>query len=422
MIWRALIFIFFSSPALAAPLDLRATLALALQNAPRFNTAEREAELAEIGRKNARAAFLPKVDLSTSVGVRGKSPAQGDSWAPTSAASATLSETLYDNGDSIAGYRIATLAETQSKLNLLETRDQLFLEIVDCFFQFSYERRALAVQEQQFEALRRQFELVDAGYRQGLRTRKDYLRFRSERSRAEIDLTRARNNLNLARQELQRLVGSEAPLDFALDASPPPLQIPPALVLKDHRQWRIAELEAEAQRLRTGVARRKFWPELLLTAGASWNDSNYIGTSRRFREQDQADWFGTVTLRYNLLDWGVRRREGATAAIQEEIAANNRRDRLLRLEEDMNKLRLNHGQLLEDFRLSQERLELETSSFSLLSQEYRQGKVQYLDYITSLRDQASANLSYQTSVYELKKSYYRQQYHLGRLHEAIFGP
>ncbi|RZA07241.1 MAG: TolC family protein, partial [Proteobacteria bacterium] len=343
----------------------------------------------------------------------------------TSGLTAQLSENLFDNGLSIDRYKIANLREEQATVQALDNRDQVFLEIGQRFYQYSLDRKLLALQEDQFGILKKQFGIVSEGYQQGLRTRKDYLRFRSELNRFEIEYLRAKNTLQVSRQELLRLVGAPADstasgLDFALDEKEPKLEKLAPLNLENHRQFKITSLNTAAQAIETRIVRRRRWPELSLTLGATYSANDYINGAFGFTEGDTLNWNAGLVLTYNILDWGIRARDAESAALTESITGNARTEQLLRTGEEITRLRLDYDQLAENFRLNRELLDLENTNLAAITRDYRQGQVQYLDYITSLRDLASARSQYYSTLYDLKKSQLTYRFHQGTLYEAIF--
>ncbi|RZA08692.1 MAG: hypothetical protein EOP11_04050, partial [Proteobacteria bacterium] len=150
----------------AAPLSLAEAIRYALDHSPRIDTAAKEATIATLARKNAGAAFLPTLDVTANLGRRGYSPtfpetrtaADGSLIFPginpwTSGLTAQLSENLFDNGLSIDRYKIANLREEQATVQALDNRDQVFLEIGQRFYQYSLDRKLLALQEDQFGIL-----------------------------------------------------------------------------------------------------------------------------------------------------------------------------------------------------------------------------------------------------------------------------
>lgn len=406
----------------AAPLTLPQAVAYGLEHSPTLNSSQRETLIAEMNRKNSVAAFLPKLDLTANHGLRGANPENNpNKWS--SSLSVDLTENLYDNGQSFTNLRTSRLAEEISRIQLLQSRDQLLLDIASQFYNHNLAVRTLEVQREQHSILRKQYEMVESGYRQGLKTRKDYLRFKTQLNRADIDLVNSQDSVTKAEQELKRLMGvplnsPEQPV-FAIDESAPPRDAPAELRVDENREYRIAQLQNESQRLQEEQTRRRLWPELYLSGGANYGSSSYLNSGRSVRDNDSTSWNAVLSLRYNFLDWGTRRREAAIAGERTAITENANTSRLLSLRQELERLRLDIRQLRENFRLGTELLELEKGNLALIDSEYRQGKVSYLDYITSVKDFASARIGYYSSLYGLKRGLLTQHFHRGTLYETI---
>lgn len=414
--------IFAGNFAHAAPLNLRDAAVYALKNSPAFNSAERESLIASLERRNAGAAFLPSLDLNSSHGLRRTFPStETNPWV--SSLSLDLSANLYDNGQSITRYRTAGLRAEENEIRLAQSRDKLFLDIAQEFYRHAQAAKNLEIQKEQHEVLRKQYQYTESGYRQGMKTRKDYLRFKTQLSRSEIDLVNSQETVRRSRQELKRLMGvplasAEDP-EFVVDDSKPAQENPAKIPLEGHREFRIAQLQEESDRLQENQVRRRLWPELGVTAGASYGSNGYLGTGTAFHERDSLGWSALVSLKYNFLDWGTRSRDAQIALERSEISGNTREDRLLSLRLELDRLTADFLQLRENFRLGEELLSLERRNFELMSSEYRQGKADYLDYITSLRELAAAKSSYYSSLFDLKRGILSQKFHQGTLYETI---
>jgi outer membrane protein TolC len=405
-------------------MTLRDLAAYALQHSPSLNSAQRETLISTLERKNSGSAFLPSLDLSTAHGWQRSEPPSGSSpW--TSNLSLELAETLYDNGQTITRHKTSKLREEEAGIQLLQTRDQLLLDLAEEFFRHSLATKELEVQEEQHALLKKQYQMVEAGYRQGIKTRKDYLRFKTQLSRADIDLVNAKNALVRSEQALMKLIGmplgANESISLAVDDSKPGAEPIASIPIENHREYRISELENGIQRLEESQVKRRLWPELSLTAGATYGSGDYLGTGAAFTANDRLGWNALLSLRYNFLDWGTRRREARIAGERTEIQLNASESKLLDLRQQLASLRLDLQQFRENFRLGSELLELERRNLALITTEYRQGKVQYLDYITSLKDFASAQVGYYSSLYQLKKGLLTQKFHQGTLYETILG-
>jgi len=414
-----------ASSASAAPLTLNDAASYAVRHSPALDSSQRQALIAEDERLNARSAFLPSVDFSSAHGLERTYPKAKvtEPWA--SNFSLNLAETLYDNGESITRHRIATLQEDIARENLLRDRDRLLYEVAAAFFQYSLARKSLEIQQEQHAVLKLQVELVKESYRHGVKARKDYLRFQTQLNRSDIDLLGARTTLQKAELALRRLLGvplsSTEPLEFLVDESRPPPVRPADTKLASHRDFRLAELQRRVSDLSSELVRRKLWPELGLKATATYGSSDYLFTGVPPHESDRLTWNALITLNYNILDWGVRRRNVEIAANRAAVRSNELEAELLLLREEIEKLQVDIRKQQEGFALSDDLLKLERANLQLITNEYREGKVQYLDYINSLQNFADAKSTYYTSLYDLKRGILARRYHEGTLYEALQG-
>ncbi|MGZ3692694.1 MAG: TolC family protein [Bdellovibrionota bacterium] len=406
-------------------LNLEQTVLFAVERSPRLNTILRQTTISRYQRKNVFAAFLPTLDLNTTHGIRGNSPRTSDNpW--TSDFSLDLTENLYNNGLNISQYRISRLKENQANEQYLLERDKLCRDVAQEFLKFSLAARTLEIQEAQQKSLRKQFDLIASGYRQGWKPQRDYLRFKAQVSRTEIEILNAQNALAKAKEHLLNVmavdINGKTPVDFEpVEEKPFLTKIPEsAPSLTDHRQYRIAQLQKEISRVEAEIVHRRLWPELNLTTGAAYKSGNYLGPdTTSFTSNDHVEWNALLGLKFNFLDWGTRSREAAIATEQALIQENETSGQLLDLREELNGLMLDLHQKQKTYELSQELLQLELKNLLNLTEDYRQGKVLYLDYIAGLESVSSARVSYYSSLYDLQQGSYSYLYHQGTLYEAF---
>ncbi|RYZ70232.1 MAG: hypothetical protein EOP05_13590, partial [Proteobacteria bacterium] len=256
-------------PAPSQTLNFKQTIEYAVENSPSLKVYKLELAARELEYKNARSVFFPMLDLSTSAGLRETNPTTNPSNR-VSTLDLNLSETLYDNGVSFTRYNTAQLQRDIAKLSYENERDQLALSVGQEFLRYSLSANLVDVQEQQFDIINKQYSTVSGLYRQGIRTRKDYLRFKTELRRAEIDFLQAKNSLSRSRVELNRLLGveiRETVPNFAFTALPLQFNIVENLPARapnidDHFRYRIASLQRRVYQNDVKLVRREYWPQL----------------------------------------------------------------------------------------------------------------------------------------------------------------
>lgn len=403
-------------------LSLRDAIRFAVENSPALAATKAEVEIADSEKSKAVAGFLPQLDLATGQGLL-----SGGTQRAGSVASLSLTENLFDGGLSILNYDSSSLRKKIADLAYANARDQLALAVAQQFARLSLNRNLLEVQEKQYEIIRKQHQTIESLYKQGIKTRKDYLRFTTEMRRSEIELANARIAIDRASVELRRLLGKVA--DGAVQAAefqPMPVdyktveKLPTSKPdIKNHFQYRIATLQTEVFSNDATVARVKFWPQLGLTAEAVRTEDDYLGVGRGLSDGSGTNWSLLATIKWNLMDWGIRRQDIHIADQRKLVQERQIKDRLNLFTAENENLMLNVRQSLSNFNLSKELLDLEAKTYEFLQVEYQNGKVTYLDLIVGLRDLLNARVKLFTSYFELHQLMFQYRYHEGRLYDSI---
>ena len=412
------------------PMGLEDAIRYAVEHSPRLNTFARERTIGRYTRQNVLAAFLPSLDLTTTHGIRRDSPlTTANPWASDFALD--LTETLYDNGQNITQYRIARLREEQTNETFLLERDRLSRDVAQQYLRLSQTIRALEVQQSQFDIIRRQFDLVASGYRQGLKTQKDYLRFKAQLGRNELDIENARIAVDRETERLKSLIALpvDDPTSFRFSPVAAAAQVPaiPTEIpeLKENRVFHITERTNAIAKLEASLVRRKVWPEITLSSGVNYRTANYVNYgnfAERFTENDRLSWNALVGLKFNLFDWGIRSRDAAIALERQLIQENDSALKLIDLREELTNLMRELRVKQKDYQLSGDLLELEKRNLRGLTEDYRLGRVGYLDYITAVESLGTAQLKFYSSFYDLQQARYNYLFQKGTLYDEIQKP
>ncbi|MBX6363987.1 MAG: TolC family protein, partial [Gemmatimonadetes bacterium] len=234
---------------------------------------------ARAGRRVARGAFLPTLS-ATSVLSR--------SDASTSAPfSAITDQDSYGGGLAASldlltgGRRGAELARTDAEARAAEAelvadRYAVVLGAKRAYFEVLRAGELVRVAEARIARAELGLRIAERRQRAGTATR-------SDRLRAQLELTGGRTQLNAARDTLQsaayalgRLVGANGPVGARAPSSldPRPLSLPDsaivALAVREAPAVRAAAAAAEAGRAATRSARSQYFPSLKLTGGYLW--------------------------------------------------------------------------------------------------------------------------------------------------------
>lgn len=413
-----------TSSARAAVLSLKDTLQYTIENSPNLQNAKKAQDIATLSRKTRQTLFFPSLDLQAIHGLQGSDPTPLASNT-ASQFSLFLTETLYDNGANWTQYKIAKLQSEKSEVAFKQERDRLTQTTANAFMRYSLLRRILTVQQQQSRLVQSQANLVTKDYESGVRTRKDFIRFKTQARRADIDLVNAKDALEKSKEDLIRIMGvplnSTEEFEFIADQNEPDLNSLPTAkpILENHYDFKLSELQMRIEERQVDLVDRKYYPEIFLTSGITYQSQDYINTGRSFEDNRNTSWNALITLKYNLWDWGQRNRDRQIANLQKDTQSNNLRRTLLSTRADIENLMLELARLKENYSMGEELLSLEKTSLSILERDYRQGQAQYLDFVAGLNNFASAQINFYTTMYNLRQGLYNYHYHQGDLYEYV---
>lgn len=425
-------FVFFLSPfSSEAQVSLQDAIAYAHLHSPRVSTARQTQELRGLEYKNSVAKLLPSVDLTAVHGLQNNIPINSNYTLFTPNASSPwisslnlgLTETLYDNGVSLNQTRVTKMAQELADVAFQKARDLLTLDVMKEFYQFSLLDALARLKEQQRATLHKQFSTLSHQYKQGLKTKLDFLRFKAQLQRTEIDVLHALKDQASSSVALQRLLGrgeEEAPLSFIpVEVSHPqkeealfPKDVP---ALEQVYDYKLAQIQGEINNSEVRLAVRRYWPQVFLTGGVNYSNFNYVNSVSPFAAGSQLSWTLLLTLEYNFWDWGVRRRDMRIAEINRNVLQNDLSLNLLQVGADLRTLGVTSERLKGDYLLSKELLSFENENYLNLALQYQEGKVTFLDLITSLNNLLDAKIQFMTSYFRALQNLAQYQYYKGTL-------
>lgn len=399
---------------------------LAEKNSPVIQKAKNNLEIAEMELKNVKYAMFPQLNLESKTGLINNSPYdRGTPWA--SELSLTLRQVFWDddNNSNYTRYKKKWNEWSRVKLESEYQRDEQLLKVVNAYFDWSSSLELREIDENKRDLLRRQFNVLEAQYKQGLKTKRDVLRIETEIKRLEIDILRRDNEVDLNFQKLASLIGiSKKDLDAqdieGEEAKPfgilkgDATEIP----ISEHRQARIFKLREEEARYETQLWERKFWPRLSLENELKYLSKDFIdnGTNSNIWDNDSLTLQSMLVLRWAVWDFGTKKREWEIARVRERIVRNEDEQNLLDLSVVLRDVFLKLRENRENVRTTRELLVLEQQAYSILEAEYRNGRAAYLDLITNLNSLIDARSKFMTSYFGFKKQQMLYSFHKGELY------
>jgi outer membrane protein len=409
-------------------MTLEEALKYGLTHSPTLSSALKRRDIADMDVKTRKSAFLPSLDLEGTHGLQethpeSTVPGSTDPWV--SGFSLKLTETLYDNGESITRLKQAKLQRQLAELGAEKERNQLILNIVSQFYDFSIAQKRAEAQRDLYSNLEKQTKSVSFQYRQGLKTRKDYLRLKSQVQNAEVTTRSAESALEKASIQLHKLIGAPftgekmvfEPLDVNRASGEAPRAAP---ALENTLEVRIAKLERDLKPLDVSLAQRNYWPQLKLAGGANYGANSYINSAIPYGQRETYGWNVLLTLKYNLWDWGTLSREVEKARVNEMITENELTKTQLETRAEIESLMIQMRDLSLNSALSESLLQAQEDAFRIVDREYREGQTPYLDYVNSLKERLEAKILYAEARFQLASTLAKYQYYEGKLYDAYF--
>ena len=411
-------------------LDLKAAVELAIEKSPALGIASKSVMSRELEYSNAVSAFFPSVDFGTTVGPQG--PQITGNGVIGSQFNLTLSESLYDNHTSIIRLAVAKRQREYAHLSFRQSRDDLTVQIAGAYFRYSSSQAQTEIRETQLGTLRKEFRSLSEQYNQGLKTRRDYIRLQTQLQRAELDLIAARNTVAQNGIELRRLIGLDAgslveflPVSTGLARSYHPSLPEKAATVDMTFERSLADLQNDVNTRSIELAQRKYWPVVSLNGQITYQKNDYLnpllptGTGYVTPAVTPWNWNALLTVQYNILDWGTRRRNVELARVQTDSQWDQLRAGLLSTDAKIQSTWLDLKQLEKSLILNQELLKIEEETYDILQREYREGRVAYLDLITELNNLLDAKSRLYTSYFDLQTRLVTYRYFERGAYESI---
>jgi len=209
----------------ASGLTLQEAYRLALENYETVKIAQESVIQAEMEKKRALSGLLPMINTELDYTRRPdsiESPSSGTVIRPQrdEKFQLTLDQPLYTGGRATSAFKIADLGIRGSRALLGSTNDDLLFQVASSFYNALKTKKNVEIEETEVKRLEEHRRDSEARYRVGAVTRDVLLRSEAELSGAKARLIRARNDLQVAKDQLALLTKLSG--DFDLDEPPAP--------------------------------------------------------------------------------------------------------------------------------------------------------------------------------------------------------
>lgn len=273
-------------------------------------------------RMSALSVFLPQVEGKTSI--RNYVNEEGFIWdsgtlglgvLPFPATertvpkvSANLTQLIFDSGKSIAAYKTTALGVEAAQHTIFAHRQSRAVDLVHAYCNYYLAKKRLEVTESAAHALNEHARVARLRYEQQLVPKTDMLAAEVSAAKAGLDVTKARDGVDVARKQLFAIIG-ETPENVTQPLVPAP---PPEYVSSPSERPEIKAKTAQMNAARFEAKKEglSYLPEIYFRTEAA-----YIEDSFRINKTQVTLWGGLkLPIFDGLLHWG--RRNSAMAKAQ----------------------------------------------------------------------------------------------------------
>lgn len=403
---------FISSTSLA--LSLPEAAKISLEKSERLKQQELELKKAEIEVQQNKAAFFPSLDLTASYFYNKEDPNERThDW--DSSSSLSLNQNFYDHGLSLLGYRLSKIRKELISADYRREKSATLYRTVQLYFEILKAQKIEELQVRNTVLVEKVHRLINAQYRQGVRTRQDFLRFQAQFQRAILSQSSARFDSLRSQEDLRvhlSLPRLEGPfLDYSKTFVPSQDQGP--LYETEKRELTQQLREAEEQRTRLDLL-----PKIDLVGRVGIGSDTYFQTNSRWADNDKTFWSVGLTFNWNLWDAGQRRAAQDIARLetlrQDSHTSHEERTATSEIEKLIAQIKL----LQEQSDIADKLVSVERENYSVIERGFREGRTSFLDYSSSLSNLISVQIQKIQAEYNLMQAQIELEHRKGYLNEA----
>lgn len=418
-----------ASTALADGMTLADVVAKTLDTHPEYQQSTKLVESARQGIVQAKAGYLPKVDLTLGLGYervenqstinrhQADSSKSNDANEDRQEASLTVTQMLFDGFATPARVdRARAELDNQASYNK-EIAEKVAVQATDAFYAVLREQSNLVIDQQNFRMHKNYQSQIKKRVRSGKSNKADLEQVNSRVALAESQVIQREELLEQAKSEFFRHVGVEAEnlvsndVDFALI----PSSLDEAVQISYGTNPRIKSLEAASVASKSSVkeAKAAYMPRVDLELAANRNQ-DVNGVNKR-DQSEQA----MVRLRYNLFNGGADKARHLASIAEREASDQSLSDTKRAVERDVRTAWYEYQ--LTSKRLASLAAQVRAAKATKIAykSQFDVGQRTLLDVLDSEREYNSARVTLQTAQLSRDYSVYQLLAIMGKLTESF---
>lgn len=347
---------------------------MALSHNENLKKAKNGVEQAELDRKIARTAYLPKFDGSASafymlpdIDMMGAKMQLHGAYL----AGIQLVQPIYAGGKITAGRKLSDLGRNAAQDQLEISRMDVINEADNAYWTYIAVRDKVVLMQSYIGMMDTLYSQTEAAVDAGMAMGNDLLRITSKRSELQYQKKKAENGAELCRQALCNIIGvgfdtQILPMDSLPECQPPADM---SFNMEERPEYRLLQLNVDVARQQVNMVRGDFLPTIGLSIGYSYygnikmkgmadlGDGNYYPYTQEYRDGIAS---GILSVSIPLFHWGegIKKVKKARIAVDNALLDLNRNSNLLDLEVRQAATNLNDGwNMISSARLALEQAE-----------------------------------------------------------------
>lgn len=319
--------VLFSIASVSAQQSLRLSQVecrkMALSHSEELQQADNALRQAELDRKIAKTAFLPKIDASaTGAYVLPDMDMMGMElrMRGTYMAGINLTQPIYTGGKITTGHRLARIGEEAAAERYRMTRMEVLVEADNGYWTYiaiGCKVRMLESYLAQMDTLRRQ---TEAAFAAGMVTGNDLLRIEAKRSDIRYQLQKVQNGADMCRMSLCRIVGVDFDTEIEAVDTTFVISEPDGITsdINSRPELHLLEKQVAAEKEQIRMTRAEMLPTIGLSVGYSYygniklkgmtdtGDGTMVPYSQEFRD---GMGMAMLSVKIPIFHWGESRKK-----------------------------------------------------------------------------------------------------------------
>jgi OMF family outer membrane factor len=409
-------------PPATQPLSLEEAMRIANTNNERLNISGEDYLQAIIAKRRALAGFLPTVSFVPSYLVQDKSGGGvSGTGGPTNARTHTFDApvngqiNLFNGFRDVANLRGAEATIQQQRLNLLDAREALLLDVAQTYFRVLRAERSVVVLLNSLKVQDERVRYIVGRQQAGIARQLDVAQTQALQSSTRVTLINAQNDVRDGRAALAFLLGFKEitnPLvdTVAMPTEPPSMDEMIQLAMQHRQDLLAAEHSIEAARQNVQVAFGQYYPSIALDVNAFL---------KRESAPTDSQWNALLSLNLPIFSAGII--EADVRDAWSRLRQTKYAESLLRRQVKQDVETAYNDTLASVKRLSELQVQIRAAAeaYRQADQSYTVGLATNLERLTAQDQLLSAQLQYASESYDQKLFYLTLLRETGTLSDTV---